>query len=143
MMLCLSTEEESEAVSETAVVPDGDQNVALIKRFRLSKRALAIIVALVALTCVAAYFWRVWRQESMTAGIQPKSIAVLPFKLLDADADDEYLGLGLTDALITRLGNLRQVEVRLTSLVRKYSRQDTDPVEAGQAAFSKPANAFA
>jgi DNA-binding winged helix-turn-helix (wHTH) protein/TolB-like protein/Tfp pilus assembly protein PilF len=136
----VTIEEESEAVreNETAVAPGGDQNVALIKpfpdgRFRLSKRALAIIVALVALACVAAYFWRAWRQEPMTAGIQPKSIAVLPFKLLNADADDEYLGLGLTDALITRLGNLRQVVVRPTSLVRKYSRQDTDPVEAGQA----------
>src|SRR5205823_4214935 len=37
------------------------------------------------------------------------SLAVLPFKLLAYSADDEYLGLGLTDALITRLSNIRQM----------------------------------
>ena len=48
------------------------------------------------------------------------SIAVLPFKFIGGPGN-EYLGLGMADALITRLSNLRQVIVRPTSAVRKYT----------------------
>lgn len=59
------------------------------------------------------------------------SIAVLPFKHIGSGEDDEYLGLGITDALITRLSNVQQVIVRPTNAVRKY--QDVmDPIAAGQ-----------
>jgi DNA-binding winged helix-turn-helix (wHTH) protein/tetratricopeptide (TPR) repeat protein len=58
------------------------------------------------------------------------SIAVLPFKHIGL-GEDEYLGFGITDALITRLSNVQQVIVRPTSAVRKF--QDVlDPIAAGQ-----------
>src|SRR5206468_11684725 len=44
---------------------------------------------------------------------------------------DEYLGLGLTDVLITRLSNVRGMIVRPTSAVRRY-RQEADPLAAGR-----------
>lgn len=50
-----------------------------------------------------------------------QSIAVLPFKNLSAQAQNQYLGLGLADALITRLSNLKQVTVRPTSAVLKFA----------------------
>jgi TolB-like protein len=37
---------------------------------------------------------------------------VLPFKSLNLDANDEYLGLGIADDLITRLSNIKQIVVR-------------------------------
>lgn len=58
------------------------------------------------------------------------TIAVLPFKSIGATGD-EYLGLGMADALITRLSNLRQITVRPTSSVRKYNGSQ-DPVVAGR-----------
>jgi DNA-binding winged helix-turn-helix (wHTH) protein/Flp pilus assembly protein TadD len=61
-----------------------------------------------------------------------KSIAVLPFRPLGAAGDDEYLGLGIADALITRLSNLRQIVVRPTSAVLRYSGLEPDPVSAGR-----------
>lgn len=60
--------------------------------------------------------------ERFEAGAGVKSIAVLPFKPIGAEAGDEYLGLGLADALITKLTNLRQIRVRPTSAVREYTR---------------------
>lgn len=56
-----------------------------------------------------------------------KSIAVLPFMTLGIGPESEYLGLGLADALITQLGNTRQMAVRPTSAVRQYvdARQDS------------------
>src|SRR5262249_40959515 len=50
-----------------------------------------------------------------------RSVAVLPFRQLHQDRDDEYLGLGMADALITRLSNVRQIIVRPTSAVLKYA----------------------
>src|SRR4051812_47058272 len=51
---------------------------------------------------------------------RPPSLAVLPFKRLSAVAEDEYLSVGLADALIARLSRLRRVAVRPTSAVMKY-----------------------
>ena len=61
-----------------------------------------------------------------------RSIAVLPFKLLGADMADEHLALGLADALITRLSNIRHFAVRPTGAVLKYSGRDHDPMSAAR-----------
>ena len=58
-----------------------------------------------------------------------ESIAVLPFKFIGT-YDNQYLGLGMADALITRLTNLRQVTVRPTSSIRKLEGSE-DPIGAG------------
>src|SRR5215204_4098535 len=60
-----------------------------------------------------------------------QSIAVLPFEPLGAAPQDEYLGLGIADALITRLSNLKQVKVRPTSAVRNAVKDDA--LSAGRA----------
>ncbi|HEY0546546.1 MAG TPA: winged helix-turn-helix domain-containing protein [Pyrinomonadaceae bacterium] len=61
-----------------------------------------------------------------------KSIAVLPFRIIGARAEEEYLGVGLADALITKLSNLRQLAVRPTSAVSKYTGGIQDPVSVGR-----------
>ncbi len=61
------------------------------------------------------------------------SIAVLPFEPLTGNPDDAYLGLGLADALITRLSNLRRLTVRPTSAVRRYLGVDRDPAVISRA----------
>lgn len=65
-------------------------------------------------------------------GDPPRSVAVLPFTTLGGEDVDDYLGLGMADALITRLGNIRQIVVRPTSAVRPYAGQTPDPVTAGR-----------
>jgi serine/threonine protein kinase/Tol biopolymer transport system component/tetratricopeptide (TPR) repeat protein len=62
----------------------------------------------------------------------PGSIAVLPFQLLGAEsASESYLGLGITDALITKLGSIGRIDVRPTGAVTRYG-PGTDPMEAGR-----------
>src|SRR5262249_23332076 len=61
-----------------------------------------------------------------------RSLAVLPFKSPRHAPGDEYLGLGIADALITRLGGLRQVVVRPTISVRKYALVDESPQLIGR-----------
>lgn len=61
-----------------------------------------------------------------------KSIAVLPFKSLNDDPAIDYLGTGMTDTLIAKLTNLRQIAVRPTSSVLSYSATITDAQQAGR-----------
>ena len=49
-----------------------------------------------------------------------QSLAVLPFEPLVANAQDEYLEVGLADALIARLGSISQLKVRPMQQVLKY-----------------------
>lgn len=62
-----------------------------------------------------------------------RSLAALPFKLFGTDADERYLGLGIADTLITRLGANRNVVVRPTAAVQKYEGAQQDPLAAGRA----------
>ncbi len=64
-----------------------------------------------------------------------ESIAVLPFRILSPPGEntgDEYLGIGLTDALITRLSNVQRLVVRPTSSVLRYHGAAIDPLLAGR-----------
>jgi eukaryotic-like serine/threonine-protein kinase len=65
-----------------------------------------------------------------------KSVAVLPLKLINLSAEEEtgdsFLGVGLADALITRLSNVRRFVVRPTSSVLRFGDHHTDSFEAGK-----------
>ena len=63
----------------------------------------------------------------MTATI--RSIAVLPFEPLGQD----ILGLGMADAVIGKMSNLKQLVVLPTSAVSRYKGPATDPLAAGRA----------
>ena len=60
-----------------------------------------------------------------------KSIAVLPFNALGGCGDDELLGLGMADALITKLSNVRKITTRSTSSVLRYCGGQQDPMRIG------------
>ena len=61
-----------------------------------------------------------------------RSIAVLPFEPLGQDMDDELLGLGMADAIIGRMSNLKQLAVLPTSAVSRYKGPTNDPLVAGR-----------
>jgi DNA-binding winged helix-turn-helix (wHTH) protein/tetratricopeptide (TPR) repeat protein len=61
-----------------------------------------------------------------------RSLAVLPFAALDAQSAGDHLGLGMADALITRLGRSGQLLVRPTSAVIAYAGVATEAARAGR-----------
>jgi TolB-like protein len=67
--------------------------------------ALASILSGVALSA-----WLL-RRDGATPPADPRIVAVLPFEDLSQDESDEYLALGLTDAVATQLARLRAVAV--------------------------------
>ena len=58
-------------------------------------------------------------------------VAVLPFRGLAGGDTDEYLALGMADAVITRLAALKGLHVTSTSSVVKYANT-TDPLAVGR-----------
>lgn len=70
---------------------------------------------------------------AMPASVAGKrAIAVLPFKLLTPNAEDEYLGVALADALIHALGAGGNLLVRPTSSVERFAKQTVDPQRAAR-----------
>lgn len=60
------------------------------------------------------------------------SLAVLPFKSLGGQDDDAYLGLGMADALITKIGQIKEVSVRSTSSMQRYAGDARDAATIGR-----------
>jgi len=60
------------------------------------------------------------------------TVAVLPFRSLSGSTADEAWGIGMTDAIITRLASLQNLAVRPTSSVLKYVKEPADPAQAAQ-----------
>lgn len=103
---------------------------------RPGRLALAAGAALLSVLAGLAA-WRLGRPSGDSGAGAPgpgevTSIAVLPFEPLNPRPEDAYLGLGMADALITRLSNLHQLIVRPTSAVRRYAEVDRDPVKVGR-----------
>jgi TolB-like protein/DNA-binding winged helix-turn-helix (wHTH) protein len=97
--------------------------------------ARIVVIALLLLTGLAIGLFYLWGSDkSKQAALNSKvnSIAVLPFKNVSGQERDESWELGLTDALITRLSNVRQINVRPSSVVFKYAGQSVDPAQAGR-----------
>ncbi len=88
---------------------------------------LGLIVALVG---ALLFYWQTRRKTGPLADI--KAIAVLPFKPLGQAERNDYIGLGMSDDLITRLSNIRQITVRPTSAMRRYLSQEKDAVTIGR-----------
>ena len=104
-------------------------------RGRLRRASLFAAIALVGVVVAIAYFSfsnNHKTTENANASTRLQSIAVLPFRSLTANNGDEFLGLGLTDALISKLSNIKELKIRPTSAVRKFSGQDRDAAAIGK-----------
>jgi serine/threonine-protein kinase len=60
-----------------------------------------------------------------------RAIAVLPFKNIGGNPDLDYIGIGLADAVITRLSTSPDLIVRATSTVAPYQNRAVDPRRVG------------
>jgi eukaryotic-like serine/threonine-protein kinase len=67
---------------------------------------------------------------TQTAG--KRAVAVLPFRLLTPNAEDEYLSVALADAVINQLGCSGELLVRPISVVLRYTKNPADPLLAAR-----------
>ena len=108
----------------------GSDKPAAKARPRLALSLLALVALASAVAAAYVLFAKAsgWNGQ----GAKPRTIAILPFKLLGNESNDEHLGLGITDAMITKFGNLQQISVRPTSSIFKYTGASYDPTAAGR-----------
>jgi DNA-binding winged helix-turn-helix (wHTH) protein/TolB-like protein len=102
-----------------------------IKKWRPGARALAAVI-LLGMAVALSYLWIASRPNQPDTAAATRTIAVLPFKSIGAEGDNEYVELGMADALITTLSNLRGIIVRPTSSVSKYTKLHQDAITSGR-----------
>jgi DNA-binding winged helix-turn-helix (wHTH) protein/TolB-like protein/Flp pilus assembly protein TadD len=104
------------------------------KRRRNELLRLIVLPVSILIVIAAGYFF--WTRHNVTKAISTpgpiRSLAVLPFRPLSAESRDESLELGMADALITKLSNVKQVVVRPTSAILKYEDAAQDLLAAGR-----------
>ena len=108
------------------------------ERRRSRQWALYAVLGIIALAALGAGLWR-WRsaassRAAVLSASKPalRSIAVLPFRDISAGTGDPSWGVGMADAITTRLASLHDLMVRPTSSVLTYAREPADPVKAAQ-----------
>jgi DNA-binding winged helix-turn-helix (wHTH) protein/tetratricopeptide (TPR) repeat protein len=62
-----------------------------------------------------------------------QSVAVLPFHVFDLSEQTRYLGIGIADALITRLSHIEHIYIRPVGATRKYSGHPQEFQKTGRA----------
>jgi serine/threonine protein kinase/TolB-like protein len=116
----------SEVVPPTA--PADQRPVARISRRHLYISASVLLL----LTCGLVVFLRQRLQSAPTAAGETITLAVLPFRPLNANEDTAFLTTGLADAITTRLANLHQIRVRPTNAILKYEGQPVSAKRVGE-----------
>jgi TolB-like protein len=98
-----------------------EQGFDLLKHHKFS-----VALTLLLVTVAAAVYFSLFGGHGQAI----KSLAVLPLKSLDAG--ENYLGLGIADAVIRRINQTGKLIVRPTSAVRRYLNEDTDALSAAR-----------
>jgi serine/threonine protein kinase len=96
-------------------------------QFWLLLGTLALLLTV--LSAVAAYWLK---HRSVADEEQRNAIAVLPLQNMNGDISVDYLRFALADELSSVLTYSRSLEVRPSSVTRKYVQLDEDPRKVGQ-----------
>lgn len=101
---------------------------------------LAVISMLVLALLVVMSFWytrskRRAVEPAPTAPATPpamRTVAVLPFRDLTGQEADASWGIGMTDAIISRMASLQNLAIRPTSSVLKYIKTPAEPAQVAK-----------
>jgi len=89
------------------------------------------IIMVSMLIVLAVAFWN--QPPSLFRGHSPiRSLAVLPFHTLSTSSSDRYLGLGMADAVITKVAATGKIIVRPTSAIQQYADTQLTPQAIGR-----------
>jgi DNA-binding winged helix-turn-helix (wHTH) protein/TolB-like protein len=95
-------------------------------------RRWLVAALLAAAVTLGATFLFTLNQFQRKDGAGIRSLAVLPFKTLQPGLEDDQLGLGIADGVITRVSPISTLTVRPTGAIRKYARGAEDPLAAAR-----------
>ena len=130
-----SASEVLEELKRMATTVRSARESAGLHRFLSHRVALAGALVTLVLSAAAALF--VSRPALQPATPLPPTtiqLAVLPLRMVgDVVADDQYLGIGIADSIITRLAPVRQIRLRPTAAVMSYADKPADTASVAKA----------
>jgi TolB-like protein len=93
-----------------------------------------LLVAVLAAVGVRTYdsLGHLSQTRKVGSKLPPETIAVLPFHDISAETSESW-GIGITDAIISRLTSLQNLAVRPTTSVLKYAKDTPEPTEVAKA----------
>ncbi len=97
------------------------------------KRIAALALIVITVAVLVGITFRLRRPSPRPAFIQPRSLAILPLQNLKRDADSDFLGFSLADAVITRLDYVSELSVRPSTAIQKYRNEAIDIQKVGAA----------
>ena len=117
----------SEVVTPTA--PSDQRSVTRTSRKHLFIGATVLLLLLIGGLML---FLRQRLRSAPPAAGETITLAILPFRPLNADKDTAFLTTGLADAITTRLANVHQIRVRPTNAILKYEGQAVSAKTVGE-----------
>ena len=99
----------------------------ITKGVNINKSFWAILITAILIVCFI-YFWNV----SQVSAIDQKSIAVLPFKNIGGDIDNEYFSDGITEDVIAQLSKISNLRVISRTSVMQYKNTEKNLREIGR-----------
>ena len=107
------------------------------RRYALVRTSAAWVTAVGMVVLVAALAWRAQSRPAPPSrdvvARTTTQLAVMPFRVLgNPEKPADYLGIGIADAITTRLAGTRQIGVRPTSAVLPF-QSSTNPAEVAAA----------
>jgi DNA-binding winged helix-turn-helix (wHTH) protein/TolB-like protein/Flp pilus assembly protein TadD len=123
--------------SSSSSAASSDLERPLPPRVEGGRRLFWLLLALVPVVATGTFLWmKIAPLNKPVAVASPaalaRSLAVLPFATIGENTDDIYLGLGISDAVTTKLGNTRKIVIRPTSAMARYVGAARDPEAAGR-----------
>lgn len=118
-------------LTQQAIIPTHKRFGFLHPKLTRRNAVIAATLFFVITIAVIAIAFRNSNREK-TSGASVKTIAILPLRHFGMEKDDQDLHLRITDALITKFGNLRSMVVRPTSSVLRYSDNKHDAIAVGK-----------
>ncbi len=91
--------------------------------------AAALGAVLLGALAVGGFMWKRGAEPPAPAR---RTLAILPLRALNQQAADDFLGLGIADAVITKASQLPGLTVRPISAVRGFAKGDVDALDAAR-----------
>lgn len=102
-----------------------------VRKTPSTAKILSIAVALIALAAILGYLW-FGKDGKISAPGNSGRVAVLPFKNIGADEQNEYFADGMTEELISNISNIGELQVIARTSVMQYKGTNRTILEIGK-----------
>ncbi|HQU83949.1 MAG TPA: winged helix-turn-helix domain-containing protein [Pyrinomonadaceae bacterium] len=115
--------------TETTIEEIKDQRSKTNTQSPISPKFFLLAIPLILIFAFGIYY--LWRDKKPETVSEVKSIAILPFKNIGGKEDEDYLGNGISEVLVSKLSNIKSLVVRPATSVLKFTDASPDTKKIG------------